>query len=449
MTEVDVVVIGAGITGLSTAFYLREAGYRVLVLEASSRVGGVIDSGVVDGYQVEFGPHTVLADSLIEDIIRKTGLATERVPKRSEARDRYLLNQHRPSELCPLPRSIISAIRSPLLSSSEKLRILAEPLFARRCRVDDMSMQDFLSSHFGTGCTRQIVEAVFTGVWAGDLSQMSARSNLPKLWEGAERFRSLVLAALRQPRTKRSILSFRTGLSALPRAIANSIGDDALWLSTPAQTLTRSATDVIVQTSRAEIHARMALLCLPAKATAALISPTNQTLAAAIAAIPHSSLGITHLCGSMTDSPSSIEGFGFLTAPVLRNPVMGCLFVSSLFANRSPSGSYLLSAFSGGALNPALAAVDTSAVQNAVGAEVGTLLKLRQNPRVLSSRVWRDAVPNYPLNHHQLLADVSAFEVQNPRLRLLGNWRDGVSISDRFRSAQTQALAAVEFLGKN
>ena len=37
----QVVVIGAGIMGLTTAYYLSKSGYSVTVLEASDRVGGM------------------------------------------------------------------------------------------------------------------------------------------------------------------------------------------------------------------------------------------------------------------------------------------------------------------------------------------------------------------------------------------------------------------------
>ena len=53
-----VAVIGAGITGLTAAFYLQRKGIPVTVYEATDRVGGVIQSLRQDGYLAEFGPNT-------------------------------------------------------------------------------------------------------------------------------------------------------------------------------------------------------------------------------------------------------------------------------------------------------------------------------------------------------------------------------------------------------
>ena len=51
-----VVVIGGGISGLSTAFWLDRSGIPVRLFEASDRVGGVINTTRNDGFLIEHGP---------------------------------------------------------------------------------------------------------------------------------------------------------------------------------------------------------------------------------------------------------------------------------------------------------------------------------------------------------------------------------------------------------
>ncbi|MEU4157980.1 NAD(P)/FAD-dependent oxidoreductase [Actinoplanes sp. NPDC026670] len=62
MTDFDVVVVGAGVTGLTVANRLHAAGRRVLVLEARDRVGGRLLTEDVDGVRLEVGGQWVSPD---------------------------------------------------------------------------------------------------------------------------------------------------------------------------------------------------------------------------------------------------------------------------------------------------------------------------------------------------------------------------------------------------
>lgn len=57
-TPLDVVIIGAGLTGLTTAFHLKEAGLSLHLIEQRERPGGVIESHSEEGFIYESGPTT-------------------------------------------------------------------------------------------------------------------------------------------------------------------------------------------------------------------------------------------------------------------------------------------------------------------------------------------------------------------------------------------------------
>jgi phytoene dehydrogenase-like protein len=59
MKKYDVIVVGAGVTGLLSALVLAKHGKKVLILEKSKHVGGNCNSYVVDGFQVDTGPHAI------------------------------------------------------------------------------------------------------------------------------------------------------------------------------------------------------------------------------------------------------------------------------------------------------------------------------------------------------------------------------------------------------
>ena len=55
-----VVIIGAGISGLTCAKYLKDKGIEAMVLEASDNVGGRVRTDKVDGYKLDRGFQVLL-----------------------------------------------------------------------------------------------------------------------------------------------------------------------------------------------------------------------------------------------------------------------------------------------------------------------------------------------------------------------------------------------------
>ena len=59
-TDLDVVIVGAGLAGLSCAKHLQRAGKKVAVFEASDGVGGRVRTDAVDGYLLDRGFQVLL-----------------------------------------------------------------------------------------------------------------------------------------------------------------------------------------------------------------------------------------------------------------------------------------------------------------------------------------------------------------------------------------------------
>ena len=53
-----VIVIGAGITGLSAAWKLSECGHKAIVIESEGQIGGLAKSVIIDDYILDIGPHS-------------------------------------------------------------------------------------------------------------------------------------------------------------------------------------------------------------------------------------------------------------------------------------------------------------------------------------------------------------------------------------------------------
>jgi protoporphyrinogen oxidase len=64
-----IVVIGAGIAGLSVAWKLSEKGYKVDVVESDTSIGGLAKSIKIENYLFDIGPHSFFSED--EEIFKK------------------------------------------------------------------------------------------------------------------------------------------------------------------------------------------------------------------------------------------------------------------------------------------------------------------------------------------------------------------------------------------
>ena len=151
-----VVVVGGGISGLSTAYYLHKAGIGSTIVESRPRLGGVIETVQVEGCTIEAGPDSFLSiKPAAMELIRDLGLASDVIGSNDHLRVTYVRKNGR---LVPLPDGLMMMVPtrilpmavSPLLSWGTKLRMGLELL--RRPpsgEQPDRTVGDFLRDHYG------------------------------------------------------------------------------------------------------------------------------------------------------------------------------------------------------------------------------------------------------------------------------------------------------------
>ena len=62
--KIKVAIIGAGLTGLTTAFYLKKEGIDFRIFEKSEKPGGVIQTHRENGFTFESGPNSGMLSRL-------------------------------------------------------------------------------------------------------------------------------------------------------------------------------------------------------------------------------------------------------------------------------------------------------------------------------------------------------------------------------------------------
>ncbi|HET7158055.1 MAG TPA: protoporphyrinogen oxidase, partial [Burkholderiales bacterium] len=193
--DCDVVIAGGGISGLTTAFQLMRQGFRVEVIEAASRAGGVIGTECAHDVLYERGPNSILDTSpLIGHLIDALGIASERLEMDARCARRYIVRSGR---LVAVPTSPVAFLTTPLFSTRAKMRLLYEPFVARGAEGAEESVAQFVSRRLGREILDYAIEPFVAGVYAGDAEALSLIAAFPRLHALEQRYGSLINGQIR------------------------------------------------------------------------------------------------------------------------------------------------------------------------------------------------------------------------------------------------------------
>jgi len=454
MAVPHVVVCGAGLTGLTTAWHLRQRGVDVTVLEAGETVGGVVQTTVRAGFLVEHGPNSCTLTAPIAQLIDALGLTPQLRRAAPQAQRRFIVRGGTP---LAVPMSPGAMLRSPLFGAAAKLRVLAEPFIGRRRAADDESVADFVRRRLGPEPLAWAVDPFVSGVYAGDPAQLSVRHAFPRLAALEREHGSLVrgmLAGARRsrsagnPRATHTMISFRDGMATLPRAIARELGGEVIQCGTRVTAITRHDAGCAVTYTRAGVAHRLAadvvVSTLPLHALTHVTLPaTGSAALTQLASVPYPPVVSLALGFRRADVTHALDGFGCLIPSAERHDTLGVLFSSTLFDGRAPDDQVLLTCFIGGTRRPELAALETEALVARVVPELRALFGITGAPTFVQHTTWPHAIPQFNVGHDANVHAAAALEAELPGLLVDGQFRRGVSVGDCIASGEAIAARAV------
>ncbi len=461
--EVDVAIVGAGITGLSAAFTLHRAGHRVVVLEREAAVGGTMrtePASRTGGFVFEWGPRGFLDNrSTTRELIVACGADTALVRAARAAQRRAVLLGDRLVYLSPDPRALAR-----LLGVQGLLRLALEPLRPSEFAEGEPTLAEVVEARLGSRARAVLAEAFVAGIYAGRADQLGIVSAFGTFGEAVVRHGSLLRAAVALATARRSsdqrvaskgFSSFREGMGTLPETLAQALEPDAVRTGTHVELVEPASKGGgwrVHFDGGPSIAARAVFLAVPAYWQARLLR--NVLDAQSIATLttiryaPVAVVGLGWQAGPR--APTLPAAFGFLVPPDQGTPVLGCLFDSSMFEGRCPVGGASLSAFVGGARAPhAVGASRDELVQEVLRAlERARVLPQGQTgaPDAVFVRRWQRAIPQYEPGHARrvqgVLDDISRWD----GLSVGGNWQGGVSVHDCIATGLRTARRLGEFL---
>ena len=444
-----VAVVGGGIAGLTAAYRLKRRGVRVVVYEASGRVGGVILTERSDGYLADLGPNSIMTPTAdVRSLFAQLGLEGSVVPASAAARKRFVV---RKGKLVPLPMSPPQLLTTPLLSASAKLSVLLEPLVERGDSPMEESIAGFVRRRFNQEVLDYVANPFVAGVYAGDPEQLSVRHAMPKLY-GLERSHGSVLKALAGTRRARRekkeagetppapLVSFKEGMAQLPEALARELHAE-VRLDAPVTQIRLGPLGWTVGAAfqASELYDGVVLTAPVHRTDEMDLDFPGGDRFKTLGSISYPSVAVLAFGFRREDVTHPLDGFGFLVPEVERRHVLGVIFSSTLFPGRAPEGHVMLTAFVGGARNPDLANADVPTITARVLDDLRLLLGARGEPTFRAFHLWTKSIPQYDLTYGRFKEIMEETERQNPSLALAGAYREGVAIGDVIPGAEQAA----------
>jgi oxygen-dependent protoporphyrinogen oxidase len=441
---------------LACAYRLKKLGLPVTLVEASPRVGGLIETVEKDGFLFESGPQSFQGTETLLGLIHDLGIDGE-LCKADPGAPRYILRQGR---LRKVPMSPQAMLATSLLSPGTRWKIVSEPFRRTRPPSEEESVADFVRRKFGHEILEYLVSPFVSGVYAGDPENLSLRAAFPTIeeWEreygsvlrGQMKSRSSSTTAHKEPPP---LCSFRRGMNALTQAMGASLGESALP-GACASAMSRSGNlgDAgyeirVARGGREEtIVARAVVLATPAYVASHLVGSVAPPLASTLSGIAYASLAVVGTGYYKRQASAALDGFGVLIPRSEKHRTLGIVWNSSLFAGRAPEGQMVLTSFGGGATDPEMAAKTDQEILTIVQDENAKILGITGSP--VSAAVWKHekALPQYNLGHGHAVEAIRDAERTVPGLYFAGNYLEGPSIGKCVEEAFQTADAVRDHL---
>lgn len=442
--KTDVTIIGAGLTGLTLAFYLKRAGCKVTLVEKSERTGGVIGTRTEAGFVYETGPNTgVLANPEIVELFEDLNGSCELEKARPFANSRWIWKQ---GNWHALPGGLLQAVNTPLFTVKDKFRILGEPF---RKKGDDPfeTVAELVIRRLGTSYLNYAVDPFISGIYAGDPARLVTRYALPKLYHLEQQYGSFIRGAimkqfkakdLRDKKATREVFSVKGGLQNLTGALEQSVGEEHILTGCEDVSVNPSEQGFITEIRGRSVsivsdrvvlttggHTLPGLLPFISRENLAPVSELRYAGIVQVAAGFHNWNGIPP------------EAFGGLIPSGENRKVLGILFPSSLFAGRASGNGTLFSVFLGGIRNPGIINKSDEEIAYVVLDEIReTMGASSAIPDLVRVFRYTHAIPQYERSSAERLACIEELEERYPGLILAGNIRDGIGIADRVKQAR-------------
>lgn len=469
--ETKVIIVGGGISGLSTAYYLEQQAaatnlpLTTTVIEKEALLGGKIATRRGNGFIMEGGPESfVTRKPEAWELCHELGIEDRIVGTTSSGKN-YVLHNGRPAAV---PMGPIAFITSPLLTAAGKLRVLKEPFTKPRTETSDESLGSFLRRRIGDQMVDNIVKPAIGSVYLGDVDKMSVQVSFGQFAKLEREHGSLVkgmFALMKQrkaerkasgaakPPKKPTFATLKNGLMAFVEAIANAIQGEILT-DTAVSTLTHNPTNALpysLTLSNGETrHAHIVVLTTQTFVMADLLAGLDTAVSNQLHAVTYNPVTTVNIAFNRSDITDPFDGFGVVVPDTEHSKLLAVEGMSTKFPHRAPDDQFVLRAFVGGRKHPDLVDLSDDKLVTLVRKELESIFGITADPTTIEIFRWQPANPQPAVGHLAMIADIETQLARTaPNLYLTGAGLRGQGIPDCIRQSRTVVNQILEELKEN
>jgi len=442
----NIAIIGAGISGLSTAYYLEKAGFNnITIFEQSNFIGGVLKTDVLNENIIEQAAESVAKfPQTVFELIDAIGLTNELIEPKVSKFQLYVKGNLTapPTGLrYMVPTNLEAFKQSNFFSAEGKQRILQEVDIKENRLSEDLALKSFVVRRFGLEMYQRYAAPVYGGIFGYDADQLSLKTVLPQLLIWEKQYGSITKAVENLPKKSNRgavYFSFKNGVHSLADGICKQLNKHNLYLNTTIKSIIKKNKKWWVN----NLPFDKVILSCNATISAKLLKKEQIQLSELLKNIQFKSAGIlTFLYDAELEEIDKFTS-GILL-PVDEFPEFSAItFSSNKWNNRTKPGNQLLRLY---VREEHLINQTKNIVEQKGIALLQHVFKTTTKPVTTFLHRWPNSRPLYTMQHQHTVNQINDTLQQTPNLYLCGCSYNGSGIA----SLVHQSKLLAEKIGAN
>ncbi|WP_042476644.1 protoporphyrinogen oxidase [Bacillus ndiopicus] len=444
-----IVVVGGGITGLSAAFYLQQEAKKynlpieIILIEASLRLGGKIQTLRKDGFIIERGPESFFDQSgSVRSLAVDLGIEDEIV--RHNTGQTYVAVG---GELYPIPSSILlggapevsSLITSGLISLTGKIRAIGDLLLPKSPEKEDEPIGDFFRRRFGKEVVENLVEPLLAGTFAGDIDHLSIQAMFPQFFQLEKEHRSLLLGLKKNGKhlyphvigEQAYYETFQNGLEALVEAIEEQLDVCTILKGVRVESIDKGSDGSLsIRVNNGEpIQADSIIMTSPFNVAKEVFKAHD--LMQDLPNMSYATIATVTMAFKREQIEKYKDAMSFFVSRNSDFVITSCTWSNRKWDNVAPDDYDLLRVYIGRVGDEAVVELSDTEIEKTVLQDLSRLLGIQDKPIFTVVTRWKQGMPQYTVGHEQRLHTMQEELMQQfPSVQLAGSSYEGISVPE-------------------